>query len=160
MTTDPKVDNPMWFPRAEKDGLTEDFVEGYSQAVFQIRLLLSSLEEEPTGIVREIRAYTSVMLKELYDSRDKQKQLLVEIMDADAKDGLYNQMTSVEWLYNLSKTRELDLFDLEKAEKMRKKEIIEAANLTKEQRWYVDKLYNSCGEQYYSKTYNKFYVND
>lgn len=158
MTTDPKVENPMWFLRSEKDGLTEDFVEGYSQAVFQIRLLLSSLEsEQPTG---KIRAYTSVMLKELYDSRDKQKQLLVEIMNADAKDGLYNQMTSVEWLYNLSKTRELDLFDLEKAEKMRKKEIIAAANLTKEQRWYDDKLYNNCGEQYYSKTYNKFYVND
>jgi hypothetical protein len=105
--------------------------------------------------MREKDIYTRPFKDESPMSVDKQKQLLVEIMDADAKDGLYNQMTSVEWLWNLSKTRELDKFDLEQAEEMHKKEIIEAANLTKEQRWYDDKLYNSCGQQYYDKTYNK-----
>lgn len=75
--------------------------------------------------MRDKDIYTRPFKDESLMSTDKQKQkeLLVEIMDADAKDGLYNQMTSVEWLYNLSKTRELDKFDLEKAEKMRKKEI-------------------------------------
>ncbi len=35
-----------------------------------------------------------------------------------------------------------------------KQQIIDAANIPKEQRWYEDK-YNSCGEKYYSETYNK-----
>ena len=30
--------------------------------------------------------------------KEEQKKLLTEIMDADAKDGLYKQQTAVEWL--------------------------------------------------------------
>lgn len=40
----------------------------------------------------------------------------------------------------------------EQAFKLEKQIIIDAANITKEQRWYEDK-YNSCGEQYYSENY-------
>jgi hypothetical protein len=69
---DPKVNDPMWFPKAKNNELTEDFIEGYSQAVYQIRLLISSLQEEPTG--EKIRTYTEFMLKELYNSRDNQNK--------------------------------------------------------------------------------------
>ena len=41
---------------------------------------------------------------------------------------------------------------IEKAIELEKQQIINAANIPKEQRWYEDK-YNSCGEQYYSETY-------
>ena len=35
---------------------------------------------------------------------------------------------------------------------LEKQQIIDAANIPKEQRWYEDK-YNSCGEKYYDETY-------
>jgi hypothetical protein len=31
-------------------------------------------------------------------NKEKQKQLIIDIMDEDAKDGLYKQQTAVEWL--------------------------------------------------------------
>jgi len=31
-------------------------------------------------------------------NKEEQKQLIIDIMDADAKDGLYKQQTAVEWL--------------------------------------------------------------
>ena len=37
-------------------------------------------------------------------------------------------MTSIEWLYKLSKERELDKFDLEQAKVMHKQEIIDSYN--------------------------------
>jgi len=54
--------------------------------------------------------------------KEEQKKLLTEIMDDDAKDGLYKQQTAVEWLYKLSKQRELDKFDLEQAKAMEKEQ--------------------------------------
>jgi hypothetical protein len=36
---------------------------------------------------------------------------------------------------------------------MEKKQIIDAANLKKEDRWYDAQLYDSCGEKYYAETY-------
>jgi hypothetical protein len=33
-------------------------------------------------------------------NKEEQKQLIVDIMNADAKDGLYKQQTAVEWLIN------------------------------------------------------------
>ena len=33
------------------------------------------------------------------ENKEEQKKLLIEIMDADAKDGLYEKKTAVEWLY-------------------------------------------------------------
>ena len=40
------------------------------------------------------------------------------------------QMTAVEWLYELSKERELDKFDLEQAKSMHKEEELELINFT------------------------------
>ncbi len=36
--------------------------------------------------------------KEKYQHKSEQKQLIIDIMNEDAKDGLYNNMTAVEWL--------------------------------------------------------------
>ena len=62
------------------------------------------------------------------------------------------QQTAVEWLYNLSKQRELDKFDLEQAKAMEKQQIMNA-------------VYDSMGtnfdpnygraELYYNETYGK-----
>lgn len=38
---------------------------------------------------------------------------------------------------------------------MEKEQIIDAANLSIKDRWYVATKYSNCGEQYYSKTYVK-----
>ena len=90
------VDNPMWFYETIKTGkgkrnseLTEEFVTGYCQAVYQIRLKLSSLDQEPEGI----RQYTEFMIEELnkLNAKVKQAKLLTEIMEADEKDGLYGE---------------------------------------------------------------------
>ena len=61
-------------------------------------------------------------------------------------------MTAVEWLYNLSKQRELDKFDLEQAKQMEKEQIIKA---------YCDGFWQGSGgniilsEEYYNETFNK-----
>lgn len=53
------VDNPMWFTKQSL--LNKDIKTGYCQAVYQIRMKLSSMEQEPP----EIRAYTEFMIDEL-----------------------------------------------------------------------------------------------
>jgi len=56
-------------------------------------------------------------------------------------------MTAIEWLWNLSKQRELDKFDLEQAKEMEKQQIIDA--------WIVEnnELQRLRAEQYYNETY-------
>lgn len=44
---------------------------------------------------------------------------------------------------------------LSQALEMEKQQIIKAANLPIEERWFDAILYKSCGEQYYNKTYKK-----
>ena len=56
---DPKVNDPMWF--IEQQPLNVDIKLGYSQAIYQIRLKLSSMDKEPP----EIRNYTMFMMEEL-----------------------------------------------------------------------------------------------
>ena len=58
MSVQHQVDNPMWF---NEEVINEDFKTGYCQAVYQIRLKLTSMEQEP----EEIRAYTEFMIQEL-----------------------------------------------------------------------------------------------
>ena len=64
-----------------------------------------------------------------------------------------SKQTAVEWLYELSKERELDKFDLEQAKEMEKKQIIEAfwngdnTDCTSEQN------IKDFAEQYYNETY-------
>ena len=43
-------------------------------------------------------------------------------------------------------------YALKQAKEMEKQQIIDVANIPKEQRWYENK-YDSCGEQYYFETY-------
>ena len=82
--------------------------------------------------------------------KKEQKKLLVEIMEADDKDGLYAQQTAVEWLRN-------KLFDewgigisdnvIEQAKQMEKEQIINAYEKGAEESWDA--------EQYYNETYGK-----
>ena len=58
MTVQSQVANPMWF---DKEAITADFVRGYCQAVYQLRLKLTSMDQEPEGI----REYTEFMIEEL-----------------------------------------------------------------------------------------------
>jgi HEPN domain-containing protein len=55
------------------------------------------------------------------------------------------QQTAVEWLYKLSKQRELDKFDLEQAKAMEKEQIMHAYKNGE----------NRSAELYYNETYNK-----
>jgi hypothetical protein len=64
------------------------------------------------------------------------------------------EQTAVEWLYNLSKQRELDKFDLEQAKQMEKEQIITT---------YLDGIMHPLdmeatkqAEQYYNKKYDKY----
>jgi hypothetical protein len=68
-----------------------------------------------------------------------------------------NKQTAVEWLKEqLYSAKELDLAGvIDQALELEKEQIINAANIPKEQRWYDGSKYNSCGEQYYSETYKK-----
>ena len=58
MVVHDQVDNPMWF---NKEVVNADFVRGYCQAVYQIRLKLTSMDQEPEGI----REYTGFRIQEL-----------------------------------------------------------------------------------------------
>jgi hypothetical protein len=62
--------------------------------------------------------------------------------------------TAVEYLAQQWYDNNLNRLTFKKALEIEKQQIIDAANIPKEQRWYEDK-YNSCGEQYYSETYKK-----
>jgi hypothetical protein len=58
MAIQDQVDNPMWF---DKEAINTDFVRGYCQAVYKIRLKLTSMDQEPQGI----REYTELMIQQI-----------------------------------------------------------------------------------------------
>jgi hypothetical protein len=58
-----------------------------------------------------------------------------------------NKQTAVEWLYKLSKERELDKFDLEQAKEMEKQQINKACY----DGYYQEELYDI--REYYNETY-------
>lgn len=58
-----------------------------------------------------------------------------------------SNQTAVEWLYKLSKERELDKFDLEQAKEMEKQQINKACY----DGYYQEELYDI--REYYNKTY-------
>ena len=62
-------------------------------------------------------------------------------------------MTSTEWLYTLSKQRELDKFDLEQAQAMHKEEILAAFTEGASDGFYGES--DSNRERYYSETFKK-----
>ena len=62
--------------------------------------------------------------------------------------------TAVEWLYNLSKQRELDKFDFQQAKEMEKEQIVEAhGNKLKKSKDEGNYEYWFSGEDYYNKTF-------
>jgi hypothetical protein len=77
-------------------------------------------------------------------------------------------MTAVEWLIEKIETGKIEIVYSDKihsirclsefvkaAIEMEKQQIIKAANLPIEKRWFDATLYKSCGEQYYNETYKK-----
>ena len=58
-----------------------------------------------------------------------------------------SNQTAVEWLYKLSKERELDKFDLEQAKEMEKQQINKACY----DGYYQEELYDI--REYYNETY-------
>lgn len=86
--------------------------------------------------------------------KDDQKRLLTEIMEADARDGLYKQQTAVEWLFNWMSTNQYfignDLLKaLEEAKEMEKEQINRACY----DGYYQEEWYDV--RNYYNETYNK-----
>jgi len=62
------------------------------------------------------------------------------------------KLTAVEWLYKLSKKRELDKFDLQQAKAMEKEQIINSYRIGKVERTLPTEILTT-GEQYYNETY-------
>ena len=56
------------------------------------------------------------------------------------------QQTAVEWLWNLSQTKELEASDFEQALSMEKEQILKAIDYCRDK--YID------SENYYNETYN------
>jgi hypothetical protein len=70
------------------------------------------------------------------------------------------QQTAVEWFNQQLVDRQNGKGDsrswneiLQQAKEIEKEQIIDAANITMEQRLLVDPIYKDCGEQYYNETY-------
>ena len=63
------------------------------------------------------------------------------------------KQTSVEWLYNLSKQRELDKFDLEYAKEMQRNQIIEAWENGLDNFLGTNDSDIMSAEQYYNETF-------
>ena len=63
-----------------------------------------------------------------------------------------NKQTAVEWLYELSKKREPDKFDLEQAKEMEKEQIIDAAKWLPKPFETIEFI-KELGEQYYNEQF-------
>ena len=93
-------------------------------------------------------------------NKGKQKQLITDIMNADAKDGLYKQQTAVEWLINAVEANmgDIPLEVQEQAKEMEKEQIIDAFNEGKSDGYKTAREWDEMivwlsAEQYYNKTY-------
>jgi hypothetical protein len=64
-----------------------------------------------------------------------------------------SKQTAVEWLYELSKERELDKFDLEQAKAMEKQQIIDAHGELYDYSYSQIDPTKVTGEQYYNETF-------
>lgn len=92
----------------------------------------------------------------------KQKQLLTEVMNEDANDGLYKQQTAVEWLQECLLTHfsheQIMQFEglFQQAKEMEKEQIIKAHGTKSNGRLKNDGQFiigEITGEQYYKDTY-------
>ena len=98
--------------------------------------------------------------KEKYQHKSEQKQLIIDIMNEDAKDGLYKQQTAVDWLTEKVKSKEWqDMFIWHKeevfkqAKEIEKQQIINAhlTGLIRPLEIEATKQ----AEQYYNEEYGK-----
>lgn len=68
--------------------------------------------------------------------KNKQKQLITEIMNEDAKDGLYNKQTAIDWLFQKLWEEPKDKFTwyviLKQAKEMHNQEQIDLLKFSKE----------------------------
>jgi len=105
-------------------------------------------------------------------NKQKQKQLITDIMNEDAKDRLYKQQTAVEWLFGetlgltlqLENKRishrnwELQMVKLfEQAKEMEKQQIIKAFDEGQEYeyQYHINSAPKFYSETYYQETYKK-----
>ena len=65
------------------------------------------------------------------------------------------KQTAVEWLYGISKLRELDKFDLEQAKEMEKEQIEDAFGVGCQVESTRLIGYQGIAEQYYNETFKK-----
>ncbi len=92
-------------------------------------------------------------------NKDEQKKLLIEVMEADEKDGLYKtnnmkQQTAVEWLIEMISpyiTDEKANPLIEQAKQMEKEQIVKAAIYDP----FLGELPRKEGEHYYNETYGE-----
>jgi len=63
------------------------------------------------------------------------------------------KQTAVEWLYKLSKKRELDKVDLQQAKEMEKEQIIDARIDGDTYSTAIKEIRTEYAEQYYNETY-------
>jgi hypothetical protein len=117
---------------------------------------LESIEtKEECGWI--LRRYDSDLEKEI--QKETQKQLITEIMNEDAKDGLYKKQTAVEWLEKefvkleatigvYSKMYEI----IEQAKEMEKQQIVEAYRLG---HIFHDSNDSNSAQEYYDTEYGK-----
>jgi threonine synthase len=77
---------------------------------------------------------------------------ITQTSNADMNIGVPKNLTAVEWLYKLSKQRELDKFDLEQAKAMEKEQISEAYRQSVEEDVWNNPL--RTGDEYYDEKYN------
>lgn len=95
--------------------------------------------------------------KEKYQHKSEQKQLIIDIMNDDAKDGLYKKQTAVEWLVEqLGKNGFISTYESIKRDELQS--IIEQANQMFEEQ-IIDAVdygpdYNRA-EDYYNQEYSK-----
>lgn len=85
--------------------------------------------------------------------KEQQKQLITEIMNEDAKDGLYNKQTAVEWLAKelIKEDFYIPIGLYQQAKRMEKQQIIESFKHGE-----MPKLFsNLSAEQYYNEEYGK-----
>jgi len=126
MSVQDQVDNPMWF---DTSVINQDFTRGYCQAVYQMRLKLTSMDQEP----KEIREYTEYMIEELNNKKNR------------------NTMTAVEWLIEqcprINTIASIEL--IEQAKEMEQEQMIKFAEFVAS---YPDKNRNAYGERLHAKS--------
>ena len=97
-------------------------------------------------------------------NKEEQKKFIIEVMNADDKDGLYKQQTAVEWFVDQLPIRIINMYqkEIDKAKAMEKEQIIECwdkayavggANGSND--WVNECELTDNGEYYYNEKYNK-----